>query len=98
MEYEQIPVGSYKPNAFGLYDMHGNVFEWCIDGFDPDFYSRADAGRRDPVADSSTGFRMTRGGGWNADWRFCRSAGRFECPATNASDSLGFRPAYYPVP
>ena len=37
-------------------------------------------------------------GGWNADWRYCRSAGRFECPGTSASDSLGFRPAYYPVP
>ena len=43
-----VPVGSYPPNNYGLYDMIGNVWEWCLDEFDPDFYSKSQ--RRNPIA------------------------------------------------
>ena len=76
------PVGEKNPHAFGLYDMHGNVLEWCEDVFD-----------LKPVWTSGSGGRVFRGGGWSYLAGYCRSATRYGfVPSLNDVD-LGFRPS-----
>ncbi len=66
-------VASFAPNAWGLYDMHGNVYEWCQDWYDEDYPS----GRvTDPSGPSSGASRVHRGGCWVIGARYCRSASR----------------------
>ncbi len=65
-------VGSYLPNAWGLYDMHGNVAEWCLDWFGD--YAGDGA---DPVGPATGSERIVRGGSWNDDAQGCRSADRY---------------------
>jgi formylglycine-generating enzyme required for sulfatase activity len=55
-------VGLKKPNAFGLHDMHGNVFEWCYDYHGKDYYKQSPA--KDPTGPTSGSFRVLRGGSW----------------------------------
>ena len=59
------PVGTKKPNRFGLFDMHGSVWEWCSDGFANDFYARSPA--NDPVGPLRVSERVIRGGSWTFD-------------------------------
>ena len=68
--------GDRKPNAWGLYDMHGNVYEWCLDTMKP--YS-VDA-QKDPVVLEGSGDKVIRGGSIGAPPRFLRSASRFAVP------------------
>ena len=85
------PGGQKKPNAWGLYDMHGNVFEWCSDLYGTSYYYfRGNA--TDPAGPSTGVFRVQRGGSFiiSVNWS-CRSARRFrELPSHRASDD-GFR-------
>jgi formylglycine-generating enzyme required for sulfatase activity len=90
------PVGEKKPNAWGLYDMHGNVYEWCQDLYSDTYYAYSPTD--DPTGPSSgspaRSGHVMRGGCWFSDKQGdCRSAGRSYCPFENGVHVLGFRVA-----
>lgn len=84
------PVGTKKPNPWGLYDMHGNVVEWCSDRYGSDYYSDPSAGT-DPTGPASGDYRVARGGGWTYISRSCRSACRIIGTPGSANYEVGFR-------
>jgi formylglycine-generating enzyme required for sulfatase activity len=83
-----VPVGSYTPNAWGVLDMHGNVWEWCRD-----WYADSLAGGHDPEGPPSGAVRLNRGGAWCNIGAACRSAGRAGLGPEVRYDFLGFRVA-----
>jgi formylglycine-generating enzyme required for sulfatase activity len=85
------PVGSKKPNAWGLYDMHGNVWEWCQDQYDGDYYRNSPA--EDPQGPANGEDRVLRGGRWDGGSRYCRSASRFGSGSSIRGSAFGFRAA-----
>ncbi|MEE8585033.1 MAG: formylglycine-generating enzyme family protein, partial [Acidobacteriota bacterium] len=90
--YETHPVGEKKPNAWGLYDMHGNVWEWVQDRYDPEYYASRPDPDTDPQGWPERGScRVVRGGGWGNPARGCRSALRGWCRPGVRGGGLGFR-------
>ncbi|HSW01723.1 MAG TPA: SUMF1/EgtB/PvdO family nonheme iron enzyme [Sedimentisphaerales bacterium] len=87
------PVGRKQPNPWGLYDMHGNVAEWCNDRYDPNYYAQSPS--ENPRGPAQGQERVIRGGAWNSNATSCKSAYRAGDPAIDdtclANDAIGFR-------
>ncbi|MCD6328506.1 formylglycine-generating enzyme family protein [bacterium] len=85
------PVGEKAPSAWGLYDMHGNLWEWCWDWYDSAYYGTAPDPGLNPTGPGAGATRVIRGGGWNCLPRYCRSAYRNSVTPGQRFGSVGFR-------
>ena len=89
---ETLPIDSYSPNSYGLYNMHGNVLEWCNDYYD-DYSSLP---QTNPTGSPVGPYRVLRGGGFANNGITCRSAKRSATGPVTGSDYFGFRLAFQP--
>ncbi|HYF50612.1 MAG TPA: formylglycine-generating enzyme family protein [Planctomycetota bacterium] len=83
------PVGQKEANAFGLYDMHGNVWQWCQDWYEEDYYKRLES--EDPQGPAKGSWRLLRGGSWDFPAWCCRSANRRKFDPVRRFGDHGFR-------
>jgi formylglycine-generating enzyme required for sulfatase activity len=88
------PVGQKEPNELGLYDMSGNVWEWCLDGYDESYYGRSP--NVDPANTQAAADRVRRGGSWYGGAGGVRSARRGGGRPDYADSSRGFRACLAP--
>jgi formylglycine-generating enzyme required for sulfatase activity len=84
-----VKVGNYPPNEFGLYDMTGNVLEWCEDWFDPDYYSKSP--KQSPGGPEKGKMKVLRGGAWDDDAISSRATNRFSNKPDRSLYCYGFR-------
>jgi eukaryotic-like serine/threonine-protein kinase len=88
------PVGGKKPNPWGLYDMHGDIFQWCADYYDKDYYGKSPG--KDPQNLDKGDSRVIRGGCWHAIPKLCRSANRNWNKQDLSTYDFGFRVVMIP--
>ncbi len=88
-------VGEKKANELGIYDMLGNVSEWCLDSYGEDYYRKSP--KKFPVNTSDAEFRVNRGGNWNSCAADCRPVRRYRNAPSFRSDIIGFRLVLGPV-
>ena len=89
------PVAQKQASVWGLYDMHGNLWEWCQDWYDQDYYAKSPTD--DPTGPPEGSDRVSRGGGWDFPARLCRSALRFYNVPGYRTDFVGFRVSQVPA-
>jgi formylglycine-generating enzyme required for sulfatase activity len=89
---ETTSVGAFPPNAFGLYDMHGNVLEWCLDHWHENYEGAPNDGRAWSANENYNHSHSLRGGSWDGNPGNCRSAYRYDVDAADDwLDNFGFR-------
>ncbi len=88
---QTIDVGSFPANAFGLYDMHGNVWEWCQDNWHENYQGAPNDGTAWLVDDNENNYRLLRGGSWDYNPRNCRCAFRGRYERDDRYSIIGFR-------
>lgn len=86
-QQKTLPVGSYQPNKFGLYDMHGNVWEWCNDWY----FEYEKGSQKNPVGPPDGTMKVLRGGAWDSNATICRSAARNKASIKPGRPNIGFR-------
>lgn len=85
------PVGTFPPNAFGIYDMHGNVWEWCEDDWHRNYTNAPNDGTAWIFNHQENLFKVIRGGSWRSKPNFCRSAFRNGAEPGDKESYIGFR-------
>lgn len=83
------PVGYFPPNPFGIYDLEGNVLEWCSDWYDAQYYANSPA--ENPRGPQKGNYKVIRGGSWNRSGEYLRTTFRTWYPPQCTFDFLGFR-------
>jgi formylglycine-generating enzyme required for sulfatase activity len=93
-----VPVDTFTPNARGLYQMHGNVWEWCGDWYGKDYYEECKGKGivENPVGAATGSGRVLRGGSWSNYARSCRSANRNYSTPDHRFSNVGFRLVFVP--